>query len=332
MLGYQAYLYRMGKIMPMLDPGRQGNKRETKLSNGEATLPPMVAGRVYEEKIYSATANSPSLHTLSARIRLVFNSRPLIMQLTRREIALRYQGSFFGILWSFLTPLLMLSIYSFVFGVIFGSRWPNPHPFPLDNVMFLFCNLTAFNVISELWNVSPFLIIGNPNYVKKVVFPLELLPLIQLLNILFHTLINFSILIVALLIFRHSLPLSILFLPLAMIPMIIFAMAGALFFTSLGVYLRDIKNFIGIFTTVLFFMTPIFYPPISVANAAPGIAKFVINWNPLNHIIEMIRTAVVIGGIPSMSSYLSICGISILAFLAGFWLFEKLRPGFSDVL
>ncbi len=153
-------------------------------------------------------------------LRVFWDRRDLIAQLARREIALRTKGSLLGALWTLLTPLILLGIYSIVFGLIFPSQWPqNPEPFRLDFVVILFCNIASFELLRETWNGAADLIPRNPNYVKKVVFPLETLPAALLLANAFHTAANFAVLYAGMLALKHTIPLTALLLPLALLPL-----------------------------------------------------------------------------------------------------------------
>jgi lipopolysaccharide transport system permease protein len=262
----------------------------------------------------------------------LWRQRELILRLARREIDARYKGSFLGIVWALITPLMLLGIYAVVFGCFFGSRWPDiPEPFKGDFVVILFANLTAFALMGETWNQSAELILGNPNYVRKVVFPLEILPVVLLLNNLFHCLVSYVVLIVGLLILKGSLPWTLLLLPLMLAPMMLFGLAGAYAFASLGVFVRDIKHTVGLLTTVLFFLTPVFYSATWVAERAPWAGPWLMR-NPLTHALGAVRATAVYGVLPDWGYFAFTMGLSAAATLGAFYLFQRLRRGFADVI
>lgn len=257
-----------------------------------------------------------------------WRNRNLIKVLVKREVIGRYRGSLMGILWSFFNPLFMLAIYTFVFGVIFKSRWNIESNSQTEFALVLFAGLIVFNLFAECVNRSPSLILSSVNYVKKVVFPLEILPWVALGSATFHALVSWSVWLIAYLILFGIPHLTVLLLPLVMLPLMFFIIGLTWWLASLGVYLRDVSQFVGIFVTVLMFLSPIFYP----ASALPeGFRHFLI-LNPLTTVVEQVRDVMFWGKFPDlvMLAISSFIGITI-AWLGFAW-FQKTRKGFADVI
>lgn len=257
-----------------------------------------------------------------------WRNRSLIKSLTQREIVGRYRGSIMGILWSFFNPLLMLAIYTFVFGFIFKSRWNQDNHSNTEFALILFAGLVIFNMFAECINKSPSLIINNANYVKKVVFPLEILPLVSLGSALFHTLISLLVWLVAYLIFFGIPHLSIILFPIVIIPLILIIAGISWLLASLGVYLRDVSQFVGILVTAMMFLSPIFYPVTALSEEF----RWLLLINPLTPIIEQSRNVLYWGNLPDWNSLLiSLITGLIIAWLGFVW-FQKTRKGFADVI
>lgn len=257
-----------------------------------------------------------------------WRNRNLIVSLVKREVVGRYRGSIMGILWSFFNPLLMLAVYTFVFGVIFKSRWNPLSDSKTEFALVLFIGMIVFNLFAECINRAPGLIISNVNYVKKVVFPLEILPWISLGVALFHAFISLIVWLLAYLVFFGIPHASVLALPLVGLPLLLFTVGLSWFLSSLGVYLRDVAQFIGIVTTVLMFLSPVFYP----ATALPEEYRSLLFINPMTVAIEFSRDALFWGNAIDWPM-LSVCyGVTIVIAWLGFVWFQKTRKGFADVL
>ena len=256
--------------------------------------------------------------------------RQLIFQMTHREIIGRYKGSVFGLLWAFFTPVLMLGVYTFVFSIVFKARWHGGgnDQNKADFAIMLFTGMIVYGIFSECINRAPGLILGNPNYVKRVVFPLHILPWIVLGTALFNALISFLVLIVFFLITGHSLTSSIFYLPVVLLPLIFLSMGLSWFLSSLGVYLRDVGQTVGIFTTVLMFLSPVFYP----LSSLPEKYQLYLRFNPLASIIEHTRDVLILGVVPNTYHMLISVMISMCIAWLGFAWFQKTRRGFADVI
>ncbi|SET22839.1 lipopolysaccharide transport system permease protein [Nitrosomonas marina] len=248
----------------------------------------------------------------------------------RREITSRYRGSILGLLWSFVTPLLMLAIYTFVFSVVFKARLELADG--TDNrfefAMVLFAGLIIFNLFSECMTRAPALILNNVNYVKRIIFPLEILPWITLGAALFHTGISFLVLFAFLLCIGQSLFWTALLLPVVIFPFILLTMGLSWFLASIGVFVRDISQFIGLVLTMLLFMSPIFYP----ASALPESVRAYLFLNPLTFIIEQTRAVILFGQLPDWAGMAVYYAIGFLVAWGGLAWFQKTRKGFGDVL
>lgn len=272
-------------------------------------------------------ANHPT--SLAALMRSLWQHRDLITQMTRREVVGRYRGSIMGLAWSFFNPILMLVVYTFVFSVVFKTKWGGGgEESQAAFAIVLFVGMIVHGLFAEMVNRAPGLILANVNYVKKVVFPLEILPAVGLGAALFHTLISLGVLLVAILLINGGLVWTILFFPLVILPLLIVTLGAAWFLASLGVFVRDVGQITGIFTTVLMFLSPVFYP----MSALPEKFQFLLMLNPLTFMIEQSRAVMIFGKLPDWTG-LGIYTVASLAVVwAGYWWFQKTRKGFADVL
>jgi lipopolysaccharide transport system permease protein len=258
----------------------------------------------------------------------LWRNRGLITALTQREVIGRYRGSVMGILWSFLNPVFMLLVFTFVFSLVFKARWSGGSDSKTEFALILFAGLIVFNLFSECVNRAPGLILSNANYVKKVVFPLEILPWVALGSALFHALISLGVWLIAYLIFFGVPHLTVLLLPLVFLPFLLFVMGLTWGLASLGVYLRDVSQFIAPITTAMMFLSPIFFP----ASAMPEEYRHLLLFNPLTPVIEQAREVLFWGKVPDMiilSAYL--LAAAFIAWLGFAW-FQRTRRGFADVL
>ena len=255
--------------------------------------------------------------------------RYLLMMLAGREVQERYKGSFLGMFWALLTPLLMLSVYVFVFSVVFQSRWGTAESTSrADFGLTLFAGLTAFNLFAETLNGSPRLILNNRNYVKRVVFPLEILPLASFLAKLVQAACCFAILVAALLFVKGYIHWTVVFLPLVLLPLAFLSIGCSYFLSSLGVFIRDAEHVIGFITTILMFLSAIFFP----ANAIPEGCRWFFAINPLVPMIEQVRTVILYGQSPDWTQWGVLTLISLLFVLMGLAWFTKSKRAFADVL
>lgn len=258
----------------------------------------------------------------------LWRNRTLIGTAIRRDVVGRYRGSVMGIVWSFLNPLLMLAVYTVVFSVIFKARWGLGNGSRTEFALVLFAGLIIFNLFSECINRAPGLILGNPNYVKKVVFPLDVLPWVTLGAAVFHAMISLGVWLLAYLVFFGVPPLTVLYLPLIVLPFVLFIMGLSWLLATMGVFIRDTAQFVGVLTTLLMFLSPIFYP----ATALPEPYRALLYLNPLTPVIEQTRDVLFWGTSPDFSMLtIYLITASVIAWL-GFAVFQKTRKGFADVL
>ena len=257
-------------------------------------------------------------------------NRELLWRLSKREILGQYKGSVLGIAWSIATPLLMLTVYTFVFSEVFQVRWGNEleQTTSFEFAINLFAGLIVFNIFAECMNRAPTLVLANPSYVKKVVFPLEILAYITLSTAVFNALTSLAVLIVFQVIILHSFSVTFLWLPLVWMPLLLGCLAITWALAALGVFLRDIGQVIGTAVTMAMFLSPIFYP----TSALPLRWQPILNLNPLAQVINETREVLITGSPPKISfivvgTLLAVCMCEIT-----YRFFQKSKKAFADVL
>lgn len=272
----------------------------------------------------------PKYKTTPSQIAMsLWRHRHLTWQMTKREVIGRYRGSIMGIMWSFFNPILMLLVYTFVFSVVFKARWGvGTEESKASFAIILFVGLLVHGIFAECANRAPGLILSNVNYVKKVVFPLEVLPWVAMGSALFHALIGLVVLIAAMLIINAFVPWTVIFFPLIIFPLLLATMGVAWFLAAVGVFMRDVGQTIGIITTVMMFLSPVFYP----ISALPEKYQHFLFINPLTFIIEQARDVLIWGILPNFTELTIYFFFSICFAWAGFWWFQRTRDGFADVL
>jgi len=259
----------------------------------------------------------------------LIHHRDLVWQMTKRDLIGRYRGSLLGIAWSLLHPLIMLGVYTVVFSGIFKSRWQvGATEGTTDFAVVLFAGLLIHGLFAECVNRAPALILANPNFVKKVVFPLELLPWVSMGSALFHAGASLLVLFVGLAAGSLGMTPTILLFPIVVLPFILFTMGVSWFLAATGVYLRDLGHVVGIATTVVMFLSPVFY----ASSALPERYRWLLQLNPLTFIIEQSRDVLVWGRLPNWTGLLLYAVASLLVAQLGFRWFQKARRGFADVL
>lgn len=258
----------------------------------------------------------------------IWRNKNLIINLINREVVGRYRGSVLGILWSFFHPVLMLAVYTFVFSVVFKAKWSGGGESKTEFALVLFAGLLIFTLFAECIGKAPGLVVGNANYVKKVVFPLEILPIVAFGSSCFHALVSFFVWLIFYCIFIGIPHWTIVYFPIVFAPLALITLGISWFLASLGVYLRDVVQITGLLTSVLMFMTPIFYP----ISALPKRFQTILYFNPLSSVVEQARNVLMWGRPPQWSviGVLAFAGC-LLAWLGFAW-FQKTRKGFADVL
>lgn len=256
-------------------------------------------------------------------------NRSLLWQFVKRSVSARYRGSMLGLFWSFAQPLMMLCVYTFVFSVVFKARWG------VDTeggrgafAIIMFCGLALFNIFSEAVNLNCGIVVGNTNLVKKVIFPLEILPLSQTIASFAVGMVWFFLLFLGSVFIFGKLSFTMLLLPLILLPLFLFTLGVSFFTSSLGVYVRDTPHIVGVVLQILFFVTPIFYP----VSAIPERFRWPILMNPLTLLIEEARKVFLYGELPDWRFLGAAFLISLLVLHLGFLWFHKTKKGFADVL
>ena len=253
--------------------------------------------------------------------------RYLLSKFVRRQVQARYQGTVLGIFWSLLSPLLMLAVYSVVFRVIFKMRWGSGEENNLDFALQLFAGLVVFNFFAETVLRAPNLLLEQPNLVKKVRFPLEILAWINVGSSLMFMLPGLTLLLCCV---AYSIGIfwSWCALPIIWLPLVIWLLGLSWFLSAIGIFVRDIGQMLGLAVSVLQFLSPIFYP----ISALPSWLQNWVALNPLSEVVEQTRAALFLGVWPSLMPWLMEMGASLVMASAGIWVFTRLRSGFADVL
>lgn len=257
-----------------------------------------------------------------------WRNRNLISVFVVREVAGRYRGSILGVLWSVFNPIFMLAVYTFVFSVVFKVRWSVGDESKGKFALVLFAGLMVFNLFAECIGRAPFLVLANANYVKKVVFPLEIFPWVTFGAALFHTLISLVVWLIFYTIILGVPHATIFFFPLLLVPMTLLVMGLSWFLAAIGVFLRDVGQIVGVIVTTLMFLTPIFYP----LSAIPKKYWIFLYLNPLTFIVEQTRGLLIFGIHPAWGNLCLMTAITFLVAWLGFFWFQKTRKGFADVI
>jgi lipopolysaccharide transport system permease protein len=258
----------------------------------------------------------------------LWRNRSLIHALAKREVLGRYRGSAVGLLWSFLNPLFMLAVYTFVFSVIFQARWGSDSGSKTEFALLLFAGLIVFNLFADCINRAPSLILVNVNYVKKMVFPLEILPLVGLIAAGYHTLIALLVWLVAYAVLIGIPHPTVFLLPMVIAPFALFIIGLSWALASLGVFLRDVGQLVGVFVTTMMFLSPVFYP----VSALPEEFQLFLYINPLTPVIEMTRDVLFWGHVPDVTMVVPYWLAAGIVAWWGFAWFQRIRRGFADVL
>lgn len=259
----------------------------------------------------------------------IFPHKNLLYQFSKREIVSRYRGSVLGLAWTVLQPIFMLCVYTFVFSVVFNARWGNTQAGgKAEFALVLFVGIITFNIIGDTINAAPTIILSNVNLVKKVIFPLEILPVAKLVGVLVNALVGLMIALIGILLVWNKIPLTSLLFPLAWLPVLLFALGCSYFISALGVFIRDVQPTVALLVTVLFFLSPIFYPLESVPEPFRGICTL----NPIAIYVEASRSLLIWGKIPDLKLFAGGLVVSIITFILGLAFFMKAKKTFADVI
>lgn len=257
----------------------------------------------------------------------------MLWQLVRRDIAGRYRGSFGGLAWSLVTPVLMLGVYLFVFGYVFNPRHAaGAAPAGGGDIaqlgLSLFCGVLVHGMFAECLVRAPSVIVGQPSYVKKIVFPLELLPLVTVGSALFHLLVALAVLLAGVVVFAGPPGVVALAAPFALAPLVLMSAGVAWLVASLGVFLRDIGQLTGLAATVLMFLSPVFYP----VDALPPDWRWLAHASPLTVPIEALRDVLLRDRAPDAAALAGYWALALAVCVLGWQWFARTRKGFADVL
>jgi lipopolysaccharide transport system permease protein len=259
----------------------------------------------------------------------LWSHRALLWQFTLRNVELRHKGSHLGLIWSFLNPLLMLGLYVFVFGYVFGGSFGVlPDETKVDYALGIFLGLTIFHFASEVLGASPALIVANANFVKKVVFPLEILPAAQVAAAGFHSLIGLGFVILSVQFVGGGLPVGALWLPVILLPILLMSLGIGWLFSALGVFFRDIGQMMQFLTMALLFSSAVFYS----AEKIPEAAWVWLRFNPMLLAIELARDAVLWQRPLNLTHLLYLHGAGLAVCYTGYFTFRRIKGAFADVL
>jgi lipopolysaccharide transport system permease protein len=257
-----------------------------------------------------------------------WRNRKLILRLAKREIEARYRGSLLGIFWTVLVPVIMLLVYGFTFTVVFQAKWEIPAGGKGHFVLLLFSGLIIFNLFSECLNRAPGLLLQHASYIKKVVFPLEILPWVTLIVALFNAATSSVILAIVYAVLLGVPPITAVYLPLMLLPILFLSLGLTLFFSSVGVFVRDLQQLMGLITMVIMFLSPLFYP----ISALPERYRTYIKFSPISLAIEESRKVLFLGQSPDFVVWGIYLACSWLVAWVGFIWFMKTKKGFADVV
>jgi lipopolysaccharide transport system permease protein len=262
----------------------------------------------------------------------LFKRRELLWQFLLRNVKSRHRGSVLGALWLIVNPLLMLSLYVFAFGVVFGGRFTDsPDESTLDYALGIFLGLNVLGLVSGVIGAAPGVIVGQPNFVKKVVFPLEILPAAMTGALAYDLLIGFGLCLTGIAILGPGLTLTAFYIPVILCPVFLMALGLSWFFSALGVFIRDVSHLGSFLGLALLYASGVFYSAEKAKAAAPGIWKF-LQWNPLLQTIDSLRQVTLWGGDLDWWKVGYAWVFGVIVFLGGAWFFNRLRPAFADVL
>jgi lipopolysaccharide transport system permease protein len=265
-------------------------------------------------------------------VRNSWTHRILIWRLSRREIETRFRGSLLGLFWAVVLPLVMLGVFSLVFGSVFGTRWLPPgghagtgeYSYP----MILFSGLIVFGMMSEPINRAPSLVLENVSYVKKVVFPIDILPMVALLNAAITATISFVVFLVVLIFNYGPPPITIVALPIVLLPLALMTLGITYFFASLGVFLRDLVHVTGPLTSAMMFLSPLLYP----LERLPEEFRPWLYLNPLTIGMNQTREVIFWGHLPHLSEWIAYFLASLVVVTAGGCWFTRTQKAFADVI
>lgn len=259
----------------------------------------------------------------------IWQQRDLLWQLVQRQVKTTYSGSMLGVFWALVRPLLLLAVYTFVFGTVFKvTFFTNRSSGTIEFALVLLAGLSLFTVFADMLARSPSLIVGNANFVKKVVFPLDLLIVAELGSVLFHFGLSMTVFVVFFAIHKGGIPLTALYAPVVILPFLAMTLGVAWFVSAAAVYFRDIGQITGVIISVLMFLSPIFFP----ISAVPEAVRDLIAFNPISYVVETVRNLFFAGLPPDLAGLGQQYLLSFVVMWLGWAWFQATRRGFADVL
>ncbi len=269
------------------------------------------------------------LLNLSSIARHLFGYRDLIRQFTVREVMVRHKGTSLGLSWAIVQPLLTLAIYTFIFGFVFSNRWGRLGGFEwADFSLHFFAGFVVFSIFSETVNRSPTFVTEHPNLVRKVVFPLEILPVTALGASLVYAGFGLGLLMLATGVLAQTVSWTLVLFPLVLAPLLMITLGVSWFFASLGAFIRDFKQVVPVLTQLVFFMTPIFYD----VNQISEKFRWVILLNPLTLVVENSRRTLLWSEMPNWLELRVLYAVGVVVMVLGYAWFAKSKRGLADVL
>lgn len=254
--------------------------------------------------------------------------RSLVWELAKRDVLGRYRGASLGLFWSLITPIAMLAVYVIAFGGVMNAKWSEAEANSTSFALVVFSGLIVHSFFAEVLIRAPGLVVQNPNFVKKIIFPLEILPWPPILSALFHLGVNFLVLLIFLLAFGERIPWTVIFTPIVVLPLVFLSVGICLLLSSLGVYVRDISQMMGPIATASLFLSTAIVP----MSAVPEKYRVVFELNPLTFIINQVREVTLWKRLPDWEGIGLYLAISLLVFVSGAYFFQRTKQGFADVL
>ena len=253
----------------------------------------------------------------------------LVLSLTARELAVRHRGSWLGFFWPVLQPLLLLVVYTFVFSFVFGATWPGIYDSDLAGyAVIVFTGLVTFNIFAESVRACPKLILSNRNFVQRVVFPLDLLPVVQIAAACVHAMVGLGVLVLFLVASGVSIGPTALWLPVVWAVFAFFSLGVCYAVAAISVFVRDLEPLVGIGMTGLFFASGIFYP----LERLPDEVEVWVRLVPTAAAVDLSRSVLLLGRAPAPEALLGPAGVSLAVFFLGYAIFLRSREGFADAL
>lgn len=272
--------------------------------------------------------NDASVSSAGIQQESLYKHSSLVVALARREIEARYKGSLLGLGWYVIQTLLTLAIFSFVFGTLLRARWAETGQEPINFTMALFIGLLVYNLFSEAVGRAPTLIVSNAQYVKKLVFPLYVLPVVAMLVALFNLAVGVVVFLGMAAVLQVGLHWTGLWVPLLLVPFVVLTLGLTWFLASLGTFVRDTAQATGLVVTMLMFLSPLFYP----STTLPEEFRSWIWLNPLTFPMEQSRRALLFGDAPDPWSLAAYTIVAIVVAALGYLWFSRTRKAFADVL